>query len=122
MDAEATGVSLVNAAEDKSATCAVLACKMQKTIGRPSNKTLLKTVVNNLLKNCPVTSSDIETADAIFGPDTGSLKGKPCKVLPRVSRPLSRMSQPPLRHAAAEMVLGGDIAFINPIPFFMTVS
>jgi hypothetical protein len=55
---------------------AELARKIQTIIGRPSTKTFLSIVDKNLLPNCPVTRADIITAEQIFGPDVGSLKGK----------------------------------------------
>jgi hypothetical protein len=33
-------------------------------------------IVNNLLPNCNITANDIKTAEDIFGPNLGSLKGK----------------------------------------------
>jgi len=35
-------------------------------------------VSHNLIPNCPVTSSDITNAVAIFGPDLSSVRGKRC--------------------------------------------
>ena len=31
---------------------------------------------NNIISNCPVTSDNILSADDIFGPDVGALRGK----------------------------------------------
>ena len=55
---------------------AMLAHKIQRMIGRPSTRTLMKIVDNNLQPNCPINRSDIAAAENIFGPDVGSLKGK----------------------------------------------
>jgi transposase InsO family protein len=55
---------------------AILARKIQRTIGRPSTKQYISIVERNLLPNCPVTRDDIIAAEKIFGPDVGSLKGK----------------------------------------------
>eukprot|EP00978_Attheya_sp_CCMP212_P019214 scaffold53573_cov35-Attheya_sp.AAC.1 len=80
-----TGVTLVNAVKDNSSnytsrdySCALLACKIQHIIGRPSStRTFMHIVEKNLLPNCPITKRDIVSAKAILGPDVGSLKGKP---------------------------------------------
>ena len=55
---------------------ATLARKLQRAIGRPSLKKYIDIVERNLLPNCPVTKQDIITAENIFGPDLGILKGK----------------------------------------------
>jgi hypothetical protein len=55
---------------------AVLARKIQKTIGRPSTRAYLRIIGNNSLPNCPITKKDIMAAEHIFGPDVGFLKGK----------------------------------------------
>eukprot|EP00980_Cylindrotheca_fusiformis_P030883 scaffold25567_cov367-Cylindrotheca_fusiformis.AAC.1 len=54
---------------------AVLARRMQNIIMRPGSRRL-KDVAINHLKNCPVTRSDVDAADDIFGTNIGSLKGK----------------------------------------------
>ncbi len=68
-------VTMVNTVEDygtkysqRDYSKAELARKIQKIIGRPSTKTFLSIVDNNLLPNCPVTRGDIIAAERIFGP------------------------------------------------------
>jgi hypothetical protein len=53
-----------------------LARRLQQIIGRPSTREFTSIVNNNLLPNCPITAADIMVAEAIYGPDLGSLKGK----------------------------------------------
>ena len=55
---------------------AVLAQKIQKIIGRPTTRTFIDIIENNLLPNCPVNRRDVLRAEQIFGPDIGSLKEK----------------------------------------------
>jgi hypothetical protein len=55
---------------------AVLARKTQQMIGRPSTRSNIAIVENNLLPNCPITCRDIAMAKDIFGPELGLLKGK----------------------------------------------
>ena len=55
---------------------AVLARKIQKIIGRPTTRTFIHIIENNLLPNCPVNCRDVLRAEQVFGPDIGSLKGK----------------------------------------------
>jgi hypothetical protein len=55
---------------------ALLARKIQDTIGRPSTRSYIHIIDNNLLPNCPVTRHDVIAAEDIFRPNLGSLKGK----------------------------------------------
>ena len=129
MDTSLTGTLLVNTvAKNKSKytnadySCACLARKIQKMIGRPSTRTFIKVVENNLLPNCPITQKDIAAAEDIFGPDVGSLKGKttwraPDKVRMQVTPiPAHIMSR------YKDIDLTGDVMRVNKIPFFVTIS
>ena len=101
---------------------AVLARQIQKIIGRPSTRTFLKIIENNLLPNCPVTRKDVVAAENIFGPDLGSLKGKTVRRSAErveaytVDIPASLMSQ------YRQVTLAADIMFVNKIAFFVTIS
>jgi hypothetical protein len=81
--AENSGTVLVNTVADKKSNYtnrnykqALLARKIQNMIGRPSLRSFLQIVENNLLKNCPVNRADVLAAEDILGPNLGSLKGK----------------------------------------------
>ena len=45
------------------------ACRAQAMMGNPSEGDYKGMVSHNLMPNCPVTSSNITNAKAIFGPD-----------------------------------------------------
>jgi hypothetical protein len=101
---------------------AVLAHQLKMIIGKPSTRTFTKIVENNLLPNCPVTQRDIMMAEDIIGPDVGSLKGKSTRrgtdhvAINLIEIPTSIMNQ------YKNIILGGDIMFVNKIPFFVTMS
>jgi hypothetical protein len=128
-DTAQVGIALVNTVEDNKSkftnrdySRAVIARKTQKMIGRPRNHTYINIVQNNLLKKCPVTRRDIAIADAIFGPDKGSLQGKTVRGKPtRVETTLTDIPAHIMEHYR-DLTLGGDIMFVNGIPFFMTIS
>jgi hypothetical protein len=129
MDTTQTGTLLVNTvAENKNKytnrdySKALLARNIQKRIGRPSTRAFIRIVDNKLLPNCPITCDDIIAAEHIFGPDVGSLKGKTVHRAPE--RVNARMMNLPLviMERYRDVVLGGDIMFVNKIPFFMTIS
>jgi hypothetical protein len=129
MDASASSVALINTVADNKSSYtnrdysrAVLARRIQKMIGRPSVRTFMKIIENNLLPNCPITPKDIVAAERIFGPDVGSLKGKTVRRAAEhveghsVDIPVSFMSQ------HKDVILAGDVMFVNKIPFFVTIS
>jgi hypothetical protein len=101
---------------------AMLAWKVQNMIGRPSLRSFLKIVQNNLLKNCPISREDVLAAEDILGPNLGSLKGKTLwrggthVRMEYHGVPLGIME----RHR--DVTLCVDIMFVNQIPFFITIS
>jgi hypothetical protein len=50
--------------------------RAQAMMGNPSEADYKGMVSHNLIPNCPITSSDITNAKAIFGPDLPSVRGK----------------------------------------------
>ena len=52
---------------------AVLARKLQKTIGWQTTRTLIRIIKNKEISNCPITVKDVIAAEDIFGPDVGAL-------------------------------------------------
>jgi hypothetical protein len=65
---------------------AVLARKIQVTIGRPSTREFIRIVKGGLLPHCPITPEDILAAEDIFGTDIGALKGKTTRQNPERAR------------------------------------
>ncbi len=125
----AAGVTLINTVADNRSNYtnrdysrAVLARQIQKMIGRPSTRTFISIVENNLLPNCPITKRDIEAAEHIFGRDVGSLMGKTVRRQgPRVEG--FTVDIPAIiMNRYKNVILAGDIMFVNKIPFLMTVS
>jgi hypothetical protein len=50
--------------------------KLHHTLGCPTVEIFKHILRQNVIKNCPVTIADASTAERIFGPDIGTLKGK----------------------------------------------
>jgi hypothetical protein len=123
------GTTLVNTVTDnqykyskKSYSQAVLARKLQRIIGRPSTQEYIKILSSNLLPNRPVTPGDVITANNIFGPDIGSLKGKTVR---KTQKAIIESITPIPRdiHEKYKMVtLSIDIMYINNIPFLTSIS
>jgi len=72
--------------------------------------------VNNQLPNCPVSSKDKVTAEAIFGPDMCPQRKQEKSTLVSVGQSISIPEQ------YKDIMLAIDIMYINVIPFFITTS
>ena len=96
---------------------AYVARKLQTSIGRPSTRTFIHIVNNNLLPNCPVTKRDIMAAEDIFGPDLGSLKGKTTRRAPhKVNTDITYTTLPKQVHERyKEVTICGDVMHVNGI-------
>jgi hypothetical protein len=101
---------------------AVLARKIQATIGRPSTGDFIRIVENKLLPNCPISKDDILAAEHIFGPDIGAIKGKTVRMNPHKVRMPSVTIPNEVLSRYQKVTLCGDIMFVNRIPFFITIS
>ena len=78
-----SGTVLVNTVEENKSRYterdyqrALAARRLQNTIGHKLMRDFLHIVKENLLKNCPITTTDIMTAEDILGPNVQSLRGK----------------------------------------------
>jgi hypothetical protein len=123
------GVTLLSTVAEKKAQYtqadyerAVAARALQKSIGRPSVRTLIRIIEGKRLLNCPVVRDDVMAAEDIFGPDVGSLKGKTTRQSSEAVR--AEISPIPLSILERYRVvtLGGDVMKVNGIPFFMSIS
>ena len=101
---------------------AKLARKVQCMIGRPSTKDYLDLVDSNQLRNCPVDRRSIVAAEAIFGPEVGSLKGKTVRKSSSQVTHLKMTIPPHIHERYQEVSLSIDIMFINKVAFFITKS
>ena len=102
---------------------ALLARKTQQIIGRPSVRDYIRYVENNLIPNCPITRRDILTAEHIFGPDVGSLKGKTPRRQPRGVGLYNHTQIPPgVVDQYRDVIIAVDVLYVNKLPFIATIS
>ena len=101
---------------------ASLARKIQKIIGRPSTQQFLYILRHNLLPNCPIQPRDVIAADDIFGPDTGSLKGKQVRESPDPVETIITEIPTTLYERYRNVTIAIDIMYVNKIAFFVTIS
>ena len=62
---------------------AKLARKLYHTIGTPTVASFKAALRGNMIRNCPVTSKDVQIAEEIFGPSVSCLKGKSTRRAPK---------------------------------------
>ena len=96
--------------------------KLQGMISRPSEKNYGGMVSSNMIKNCPIDSTDISNARAIFGPDLASVRGKTVLRKPksRVEEYVALPKELVSRHKFISMA--ADVFFVNVIAFLIKVA
>ena len=67
----------------KDIKAAKSARKLQGMIGSPSEKYYGGMVSINMIKNCPIDSTDVSNARAIFGTDLANVRGKTVRRKPK---------------------------------------
>ena len=90
-------------------------------IGSPSEKNYGVMVSSNMIKNCPIDSTDVSNARAIFGPDLASVRGKTVRRKPKsvVEEYAAVPKELVSRHKFISMA--ADVFFVNGIAFLLTV-
>ena len=101
---------------------AKLAREFQAVVGNPSTKDLKAILASNQIANCPVTVEDVDRAEIIYGPSVLILKGKTTRRSPEQVVSDYVLVPQKLLDANSNVVLSGDIFFINTIPFLVTVA
>jgi hypothetical protein len=74
---------LINTVQENRVGCtqrqfeqAKKARELNHIVGTPTIETFKTLLKMNAIRNCPVTTEDVNIAEKIFGPDMSSLKGK----------------------------------------------
>jgi hypothetical protein len=94
----------------------------QAMLGNPSEKDYQGLVSGNLINNCPISSSNMSNARAIFGPDLASVRGKTVRKKPApvvtdyVAVPCT------LVEANKVIMLAADVFFVDGTAFLLTVG
>jgi hypothetical protein len=100
---------------------AVLARRVQNIIMRPGSREFMDLSINHI-RNCPINKQHIQTAEIIFGPNLGSLKGKTTyHAPPNVVGHITLVPHDILaNHRNIHLTI--DIMYINKLPFLITYS
>ena len=91
-------------------------------VSYPSLRDFKWAVKANMIKNCPVTTQDIDTMWDVWGPDLHALKGKTVRQKSTVvKRDIIKVPREFMKlHSQVELQV--DIFFVNGIPFFISLS
>jgi hypothetical protein len=91
-------------------------------VGYPSPRDFRNMVSSNMIKNYPVTPSDVANANKIFNPDLATLKGKTVRQTPPpVMTDYIQIPQE-IVSLNRNVTLTIDIMFVNGIPFMVSIS
>ena len=91
-------------------------------IGYPSVKDFKHIVQTNQIKNCPVTTEDINIWKKIYGPDVQALKGKTTRPKPKVAVNDYIEIPKEIVEAHKGIKLCADLMFIDGVTFMLTTS
>lgn len=96
--------------------------KVQNIIGFSTLRNYLHIIDNNMIRNFPVTRTDVQNAEIIFGKNLGSLKGNSHRITPKQitvhESPLLNEIIRPHR----KIILSIDVMTVNKIKFLVTIS
>jgi hypothetical protein len=88
-----------------------------RKLSYPSVQSLCKLLSSGGIHNCDLTPEDVIRSVKIYGPDLASLKGKTTSHSPSKIPPVFIQNV-----AQQDIILYGDIMFIDKDPYFITVS
>ena len=92
------------------------------SLGAPAIDKFKKMIQFNMIKNCPVTLDDIKIAEAVFGPDVATLKGKTTRKTPKAVLPDTIELPKELYRNILTVELCIDTMFVNRMPFLMGID
>jgi hypothetical protein len=91
-------------------------------LGCPTVENMKSLLRSNAIQDCPVTAEHVTNAEAIFGPDIGTLKGKTTHRKPRIVTQDVIAIPPEIRLRCQELTLEIDVMHINGMPMLTTID
>ena len=129
MGQELEGIVMVNTVaanknnySDEDYSRAVLARKLYIITNRPSIKDFVRFIKTGKIRNCPIGVADVMRAEAIFGPDVGTLKGKNVRQNPHRVRDVVTPIPPHIAQEYKSLTICGDVMYANNQPMIITVT
>ena len=98
-----------------------VARKLYNIIRAPSKKNYMTILCWNRIRDCPVVEKDIDLAEAIFGPDISTLKGKTDRrTLRAILQDLIAVPPELKKHSIIELYI--DVVYVNGIGFLTSIG
>ena len=102
---------------------AKLAKRLYALLGRPSYRAFANIVKWRMLKNCPISFSDVCNAWEIYGPDLGATRGKTTRQKPLVINDKDIVKVPQeILFKLQDITLCVDVMFMDKLVMFTTYS
>ncbi len=96
--------------------------QLYSTLAYPSLKDFKWAVMTNQIANCPITVSDIDAAQVIWGKDVAALKGKTTRQKPLPVQESQFWIPTEFLSLTKHVLMSVDIFFVNKIIFFLTYT
>jgi hypothetical protein len=93
-----------------------------RVLSCPTPEHLQNFICQNLAKDCPVTVTDVNNAEKIFGPDVGALKGKSNRSKPVPIKEDLVAIPKEVTEQHTKLVLRFDLMFINGFPLLTSLT
>jgi hypothetical protein len=95
---------------------------LQAGLAFPSDSDMTWALQSNMIKDCPLTATDMKMATTVWGRNIAMLKGKTVRTTPPVVRHDVIEIPKEIRELHKMVTLAIVIFFVNKIPFFLTHS
>ena len=96
--------------------------QLMHSVGNPTVEQFKHILRQKIIKDCPVTTEDVNLAERIYGPDVGSLKGKSTRQKPLPVRNDLVEIPPEILEPHKEVTLCVDIMFLNGMPLLTSID
>jgi hypothetical protein len=96
--------------------------KLYRIMGCATIQDFKNILRQNVIQNCPITTEDVKIAEAIFGPDIGTIKGKKTRPKPPQVRPNIVEIPKELIEQHSDLTLCIDLLFVNGMPMFTSID
>ena len=106
----------------KEIRAANAARKLQGMIDSLIEKDYVGMVTSNMIKNCPIDSTDVSNARAIFGPDLASVRGKTVRRKPKSIVEEYTMVPKELVSQHKFISIAAGVFFVNGIAFLLALA
>ena len=99
------------------------ALDLHKKLGRPAYDMYMNMIENSLIRDCPITTTDVKRAMAIYGKDFANIKGKTKRFNPKHIKNPTLINLPDhILKWHLHVTICIDIFYVNKMSFFHTIS